>query len=186
MRIRDLYDRPTPSVSFEFFPPKNAEAEETLFRDTVPGLVVLSGMEVSCEEGHFLAYGIKDPTMITRRMHVRDLCKEIHGQGGVVVAAHPFRWGQPFEEILLEEQPELDGLEMMSSNMDSECRLRAAEVFARGGLAGTGSSDAHHEQTLGCCFTEFAAVIRDYPDLVRAIREQKSTPRESMNGNILR
>lgn len=41
MHIRDLYDRPEPTISFEFFPPKSAEAEETLFRDTVPALLAL-------------------------------------------------------------------------------------------------------------------------------------------------
>ena len=49
-------------------------------------------------------------------------------RGGAVVAAHPFRWGQPFEDILQEEKPELDGLELMTSHMDSDCRRRAAEV----------------------------------------------------------
>lgn len=41
MRIRELYDRPEPTISFEFFPPKSAEAEETLFRETVPALLRL-------------------------------------------------------------------------------------------------------------------------------------------------
>ena len=34
MRIRELYDRPVPTISFEFFPPKNDDAEAVLFRDT--------------------------------------------------------------------------------------------------------------------------------------------------------
>lgn len=38
MGIPDLYARPELTVSFEFFPPKTPEAEETLFRDTVPAL----------------------------------------------------------------------------------------------------------------------------------------------------
>jgi methylenetetrahydrofolate reductase (NADPH) len=33
-----MYQQPGPTISFEFFPPKNDEAEEALFRDTVPGL----------------------------------------------------------------------------------------------------------------------------------------------------
>lgn len=38
MRIPELYDRREPTISFEFFPPKDDEAEQALFRDTVPGL----------------------------------------------------------------------------------------------------------------------------------------------------
>ena len=41
MRIRDLYDRPEPTISFEFFPPKSAEKEAELVRDTIPALLKL-------------------------------------------------------------------------------------------------------------------------------------------------
>ena len=47
MRIRDFYQRPHPTISFEFFPPKNAEAEEALFRDSVPGLKELNPSFIS-------------------------------------------------------------------------------------------------------------------------------------------
>ena len=51
MRIRDLYNRPQPTISFEFFPPKNADAEELLFRDTVPGLKRLGPAFISVTYG---------------------------------------------------------------------------------------------------------------------------------------
>jgi methylenetetrahydrofolate reductase (NADPH) len=51
LRICDLYQRPQPAVSFEFFPPKNAEAEETLFRETVPGLKQLGPAFISVTYG---------------------------------------------------------------------------------------------------------------------------------------
>lgn len=41
MRIAELYERAEPTISFEFFPPKSAEAEATLFRETVPALLTL-------------------------------------------------------------------------------------------------------------------------------------------------
>ncbi|MCS7045768.1 MAG: methylenetetrahydrofolate reductase [NAD(P)H] [Gemmataceae bacterium] len=41
MRICHLYDRPEPTISFEFFPPKTLEGEETLFRETIPELLRL-------------------------------------------------------------------------------------------------------------------------------------------------
>jgi methylenetetrahydrofolate reductase (NADPH) len=39
--IRDLYARPKPTISFELFPPKSDEAEESLFRDVIPPLRAL-------------------------------------------------------------------------------------------------------------------------------------------------
>src|SRR5436309_13570228 len=103
------------------------ELEE--LRAAAPGLVVLAGIEVSAREGHFLNYGVSNPFAVSRGIGVAELCDEVHRQGGAIVAAHPFRWGQPFDRILREQRPELDGMELMTFNMDAECRRRAAEVF---------------------------------------------------------
>jgi predicted metal-dependent phosphoesterase TrpH len=143
-----------------------------------PKLVILSGIEVSAYEGHFLVYGVTNPFTVPRGIRVAELCREVHRQGGAVVAAHPFRWGQPFWEILRRERPELDGLEMMSNNMDADCRRRAAEVRAEYRLAGLGNSDAHHEDTLGCCYTDFPGRITGMADLVAAIRARRTKAHE--------
>ncbi len=151
-------------------------------RAAAPGLVVLAGVEVSTRQGHFLVYGVQDPFAVPRGIGVAELCREMHRQGGAVVAAHPFRWGQRFDDILARDRPELDGLELMTNNMDADCRRRAAEIHARRRLAGLGSSDAHHEDTLGVCYTEFDAAIRDVRDLVEAIRGRKAAARERAEG----
>jgi predicted metal-dependent phosphoesterase TrpH len=147
-------------------------------RAAARGLVVLAGVEVSTKQGHFLAYGVRNPFLIPRNIGVADLCYEMHKQGGVVVAAHPFRWGQRFRDILRQEQPDLDGLELMTNNMDADCRRQAAEVLAEQPLAGLGSSDAHHEDVLGLCYTEFEGTIRDDRDLVDAIRHRRTSAHE--------
>jgi predicted metal-dependent phosphoesterase TrpH len=150
------------------------EAELEELRARADGLVVLAGVEVTAREGHFLAYGVRNPFALPRGIGVAALCREVHRQAGAVVAAHPFRWQQPFDEILRREKPELDGLELMTNNMDTECRKRAAQVQQARGLAGLGSSDAHSEEIVGICYTEFDAAIKSMPDLVRAIRERRS------------
>src|SRR5262249_5791564 len=116
------------------------EEELRELRAAEPALVVLAGVEVSCREGHFLAYGVKDPFAIPHGIGVAKLCREVHRQGGAVVAAHPFRWGQRFDDILRQDRPELDGLELMTNNMDDDCRRRAAVGFAGRRLAGLGSA----------------------------------------------
>jgi predicted metal-dependent phosphoesterase TrpH len=157
------------------------ELEE--LRSSAPDLLVFAGVEVSALEGHFLAYGVKNPLALPRGIGVAELCREVHRQGGAVVAAHPFRWGQPFDEILYEEQPMLDGVEMMTSNMDEYCRRRTAELVGLPDmrpLAGLGSSDAHQEETLAACYTVFAGTVRDVRDLVEAIRGRRSTPHDRL------
>lgn len=61
MHIRELYDRPEPTISFEFFPPKTREGEETLFRDTVPGLIPLKPAFISVTYG--AGGGTRDTTL---------------------------------------------------------------------------------------------------------------------------
>jgi predicted metal-dependent phosphoesterase TrpH len=153
------------------------EPELQELREAGGGLVVLAGIEVTAREGHFLVYGVTDPFVLPRYIGVSELCREVHRQGGAVVAAHPFRWGQPFEEILHDERPDLDGLELMSRNMDDDCRRRTARVQARTSLAGLGNSDAHDEETLGFCFTEFPDTARTMAGVVAAIRERRTVAR---------
>jgi predicted metal-dependent phosphoesterase TrpH len=147
-------------------------------RRSAPDLTVFAGVEVSAKQGHFLVYGVSNPFRVPPGIGVAELCHEVHRQGGAIVAAHPYRWNQPFDEILETERPDLDGLELMSNNMDAEIRRRAGALNERIQLAGLANSDAHRVETLGCCYTEFEGVIRDLSDLVEAIRGRKTAPVE--------
>jgi predicted metal-dependent phosphoesterase TrpH len=157
------------------------EAELGELRAAAPGLFVFGGIEVGTREGHFLAYGVHDPFTLTIGIGLADMCREVHRQGGAVVAAHPFRWGQPFDEILRDEQPELDGLELMTNNMDAICRERARGIWQEYELAGIGSSDAHETNVLGICYTEFDWPIRSAHDLVEAIRSRRAVAYDRRN-----
>ncbi|HLW68894.1 MAG TPA: PHP domain-containing protein [Gemmataceae bacterium] len=142
-------------------------------RAAAPELVLLAGIEVSAQAGHILVYGIHDPFAFPKEISWADCCYEAHRQGGAAVAAHPFRWNQPFEKVLERQQPELDGLELMTFNMDANMREKAATVKLQRGLAGLGSSDAHKAETVGWCYTEFEPDIRTGADLAEAIRNRR-------------
>ena len=155
----------------DFLWPEN-ELEE--LRKAAPHLVILAGMEVTGIGGDVLCYGVTDPTRVPRGIEWPELTREVHRQGGACVAAHPNRWGQPFEKILREQTPELDGIEVMSKNMDPDLRARAAELLRKyPHFAQLGNSDSHQPETVGCCYTDFDAEIRTTADLVAAIRGKK-------------
>ena len=61
MRIRDLYDRPVPTISFEYFPPKSADDEEKLLRETTAGLKALAPAYISVTYG--AGGGTRDNTL---------------------------------------------------------------------------------------------------------------------------
>ena len=65
--------------------------------------------------------------------------------------------------------------EVMTNNMDPDCRRRAAEVQQRTGWTGLGSSDAHEESIVGCCYTVFEHTTRDQRDLIEALRSHNAT-----------
>jgi predicted metal-dependent phosphoesterase TrpH len=150
------------------------EDELAELRAAAPGLVILAGVEVTGRGGDVLCYGVTDPGALPRGIEWPDLTREVHRQGGACVAAHPNRWGQPFEKLLREQRPELDGIEVMSNNMDADLRQRAAELLAKyPHFAQLGNSDSHQPETVGCCCTDFDAEIRTSADLVAAIRARK-------------
>jgi predicted metal-dependent phosphoesterase TrpH len=154
------------------------EDELNELRAKAPKLVILTGVEVAGRGGDMLCYGVTNPFAIPRGTAWPELTREVHRQGGVCVAAHPYRWGQPFDDILNKHRPELDGIEMMSNNMDGDLRRKAAEFKLRHPhFAGLGNSDAHEIGVVGCCFTEFEAAIRSNADLTAAIRSGKTTAR---------
>ena len=143
-------------------------------RAFAPDLVILSGMEVTGRGGDVLVYGITDPSVFFRGILWVDLVREVHKQGGAAVAAHPNRWGQPFEKLVAVTGVELDGIEVMSNNMDDDLRRKAAGLLVRNPFyAQLGNSDSHDPSTVGCCYTDFAAEIRTAADLVSAIRGRK-------------
>ena len=145
-------------------------------------LVVLAGVEVAGRGGDVLVYGITDPFRVPKGMGWAELCREVHRQGGAAVAAHPNRWGQPFERVVRTSGAELDGIEVMSNNMDDELRERAAELLVKNPhFAQLGNSDSHAPETVGVCYTDFDADIRTNADLVRAIRERRGVARTNPN-----
>ena len=94
------------------------------------------------------------------------------------MAAHPYRWGQEFDELLEEQSPDLGGLEMISNNMSPDLREQAAAFIARrSGFATLGNSDAHELHVVGCCYTEFEAEIRTMADFVAAVLARKGIPK---------
>jgi len=154
------------------------EKELEELRARAKGLVVLAGVEITGRGGDMLCYGVSDLAALPRGVTWSVLSREVHRQGGICVAAHPYRWGQPFDDLLAEQQPELEGIEMMSNNMDAGLRTKAADFKQRRPqFTGLGNSDAHEIAVVGCCYTEFDAVIRTNEDLIAAIRVGKTTPR---------
>lgn len=157
------------------------ELEELRFK--AKGLIVLAGVEIAGRGGDMLCYGVTSLAKLPRGTPWPELTREVHRQGGVCVAAHPYRWGQPFDDLIDVPGTEIDGLEMMSNNMDAHLREKTAAFFTnRPTYAALGNSDAHEIEVVGCCRTDFAVTIRTMEDLVAAILSRQARPLHRVSG----
>lgn len=146
-------------------------------RGRADGLVVLSGVEVSAREGHFLVYGLPDLDDVEPGIALADLIRVVRGREAAIVAAHPFRWGQEFDLILGDHGPVFDALELVSNNITPETRRQTQRVLkAHRSLGATGSSDGHDLEVVGCYYTEFPDPVRSMADFVAMLRRRAGRP----------
>ena len=141
------------------------------------GLVVLSGVEVSAREGHFLVYGLPNLDGVGPGITLADLLKVVKTQNAAIVAAHPFRWDQPFDEIVAQHGPVFDGVELVSNNVTPQTRARAEALLRTTPMGVTGSSDGHDPEAVGCYYTEFPGEVKTIGDFVRSLRHGDGRPR---------
>src|SRR5690242_19015870 len=78
------------------------------------GPLVLAGAEISALEGHFLVYGLPTLDETPPGVPLADLLRVVRGHGAAIVAAHPFRSGHDFDQIVRAHGPAFDAIELVS------------------------------------------------------------------------
>ena len=139
-------------------------------------LRVFSGAEISAREGHFLVYGLPSLEEAPPGILVKDLIEVVRRHGAAIVAAHPFRWDQPFDQIVAELGPAFDALELVSNNIFPETRAKTRFLLKKHAMGATGSSDAHDLDVVGCYFTDFPGRIESISEFVAALRGRQGRP----------
>jgi predicted metal-dependent phosphoesterase TrpH len=140
-------------------------------------LRVFSGAEVSAREGHFLDYGLPSLQDVEPGIALAELLEIVDRHRAAIIAAHPFRWDQPFDQVVDKHGPVFHALELVSNNVTRETRSKTEAVLRRNGMGASGSSDAHEISTLGCYFSEILRPIETIEDFVAAVRDHALRPR---------
>lgn len=140
-------------------------------------LLVLSGVEVSTREAHMLVYGLPDLKDVRAGVKLKRLIEVVRHHDAVVIAAHPYRWGQDFRRIIADVGPHFHGLELVSNNVIVPERLMTAATLGdHPHFAVTGSSDAHEPSVVGCYYSVFPERIHTMADFLVALKNRKSQP----------
>ncbi len=141
------------------------------------GLVVLSGVEVSTREGHFLVYGLPDTRDCPPGVALKELIPLVRRHKAAIVAAHPYRWDQDFDAIVRDHGPAFDALELVSNNVSPETRrMTAGMLETHPRMGATGSSDGHDGGVVGCYFSEFPGRIGSMAEFVAALHARSGRP----------
>jgi predicted metal-dependent phosphoesterase TrpH len=157
----------------------DADIKLLVAQSGVSGLTVIPGEEVACYsrggkfEGEFLVFGY--PVSIGSNKSAKALIELVHGEGGIVIAAHPFKkvkFGEGYYGTGHKTGDlTLDGLEVLHPSYDDEDRAAAIAVMREKGIAGLGSGDAHDIAAVGSYRTRFERTITSLAVLAEEIRQ---------------
>ncbi len=137
------------------------------------GLCVIFGMEYSTSQGDFLVFGPFE--RLARNLPAHQLLQTVEQDGGVAVAAHPFRRKRPVNEKIIRDGlcgaiERFNGRNTFSENLAAERWRRCYDLIECGG------SDAHTIGEVGTFATRFFVPIRTRSDLITALKESQCRP----------
>ena len=107
---------------------------------------------------------------------LKDLIEVVRRHQAAIVAAHPFRWDQPFDQIVADHGPVFDALELVSNNVYQDTRAKTQGLLNQYPMGATGSSDAHEIGVVGCYFSRFPARIKTISEFAAALRSRQGRP----------
>ncbi len=149
-----------------------SEKEQRRLITESDGLRIFFGIEITASSrDHYLVY-MEGEGDIYEHMDEDALISTVHKCGGVVVAAHPFRFNKHFHEKFQKYYP-IDGIEIKSSNINEKGMEKAIELSASKDICQIAGSDAHHLDDVGRYYTLFEDHISSISDIIDAIREKR-------------
>lgn len=155
-----------------------SELDELLEQAGNPPFLLMAGCEVRVTldngmMGDLIVLGCADNP--ERDQHIDDLCRQVHAQGGIVIAPHPFAPGRGIEEEVYSAR--IDAIEVFNNRYNSADQwARASEAQAQLSIPAIAGSDSHDLETIGRCCTEFDAGVSSLADVIAAIKNHQCRP----------
>jgi predicted metal-dependent phosphoesterase TrpH len=157
------------------------------------GVILLGGMEVNTELGHITVIGFDQ--YISGMHRAENLRPIVEKAGAYAIALHPFRRhfdypdpglyrnsGKSVEQLgdeLMTMLPvfdfvdEIEVLNGACNGLENHLAFRAAVELE---MKGTGGSDAHSTDGIGCCVTIFDNHVESREELIQELRAGRFSP----------
>ena len=143
------------------------------------GLILINGQEILASsarngmEGEFLVFGMRKS--LVGSFSAGELAERVHGEGGILIAAHPYKLSRGGKHHYygagnLIYGLSLDALELYHPGHNERALAKVRKAMEELGLPGTGSSDAHKIFEVGSFVTLFENEIQGEEDFIREIR----------------
>jgi predicted metal-dependent phosphoesterase TrpH len=143
------------------------------------GIVLINGQEINTfnaanrSEGEFLVFGFS--RSLTQACSAVKLIEIVHEEGGIVIAAHPYKLSRGGRSHYygagdLVYQLKLDGIELCHPDHGDVAVKKVQKAMAELKIPGTGGSDAHKILNIGSYVTLFENRITGEDDFIREIR----------------
>jgi len=145
------------------------ESDLQKLQDRFNPLTIFRASEYAYRDDHFLIF-LPDGQneRIPRFNGIVSLIDAVHQRNGIVIWAHPFRFGVEWMDWI--DAADLDGLEVWSSNMDRRTHALARQVAERRGLRTFCNSDTHELETLGEYYNEIPEDLENTLDFIRFVQ----------------
>ncbi len=143
------------------------------------GIVLINGQEIHARdvegrsEGEYLIFGLK--RSLTKTKTAMQLAQTVHKEGGVIIAAHPYKLSRGGKSHyygagdLIYRLP-LDGIELCHPDHSDIAMSKVEKAMEQMKIPGTGGSDAHKILNIGSCVTVFENPVLNEDDFLREIR----------------
>lgn len=144
-----------------------------LRRQLTNGHRIYRGIEVSCQEGHFLVLGICGDNQLRAGMSLGDLIEITHNMEAAVIWAHPFRPARVGDPCLdpLEVPDAIDAVELYSTKTKEQEANGLRELALLRHWHVVAGSDAHSAENIGAAVTGFMKLPNDEGELAFEIRQ---------------
>ncbi len=137
------------------------------------GFPILVGYEYLTDKGDILVFGVRDVPKY-QCMPVDNFLEMVKGEGGIAIAAHPFRKNNRGLGDYLYKAENLYGIECLNGSTPEGLNRMAYEIALERGLHTTGASDCHVPEKIGRYATSIPDGVKTVEDLVKVFKNKKS------------